>query len=206
MSTIGRLLQEEREKRGLTLLDVEKATKIRKKQLSSIEKGIWSGFSSRTYIQGIIKLYGNFLGLPEEKLLAFFRREYEKKDNPRFKQKIETHHYTPITTKVFFVLMALAGFIFLSYFGYQIKVYLSPPTVTILSPQTLTIKRQSKFELVGQTEKDSSVQINGRDVYLDGQNQFSTMISIPDKRKEVTIIVTGANGKKTVVKKTYIKE
>ncbi|MFS8159380.1 MAG: helix-turn-helix domain-containing protein [Candidatus Roizmanbacteria bacterium] len=199
-------MKNEREKQGLTLEDISKATKIRVKQLAKIEQGYWKSFSSRTYIQGIIKVYGAYLKLPEDKLLAFFRREYERKDANKFSQKLPENHYTPLSRKIFWVLTAAATFLFVLYFGYQLTVYLSPPEVKIISPTSSIIKRKSKFELQGETEKDSRVLVNKRAVYLDEKNVFRTMIPIPDKKVHVHIEVTGANGKTTTLDKDYTKE
>ena len=80
MLTTGQILKKERERLGLTLENVEKATKIRKKSLIDIENGDFKKFASKTYVLGIIRSYGDFLNLDAFKLAAFFWREYERTD------------------------------------------------------------------------------------------------------------------------------
>lgn len=205
MLTIGEILKKERHNVKLTLDQVERATKIRKKNLEAIEKNDWKRFPSKTYILGVIKSYGKFLGLDEEKLSAFFRREYGKKDDLRFKRKINKHFLVPQTKKVFRLAIFFIFVIFIFYFGYQLKLYLSPPRLNIISPTKTTFKYENRFDLVGQTEKESIVTVNGERVYLDNQNKFKITLPLTKEKNGVTIEVTGANGRKTVVKKVFEK-
>src|SRR4030042_145212 len=78
MRTVGEILQEARGKKNLSLEEVEKTTKIRKKILELLEEGNWNVLAP-TYIKGLLKNYASYLGLPEEKVLAFFRREYDER-------------------------------------------------------------------------------------------------------------------------------
>lgn len=206
MLTTGEILKRERHHAKLTLEEVERATRIRKKNLEAIEKNDWKQFPSKTYILGVIKSYGKFLGLDEEKLSAFFRREYGKKDDLRFKRKINKHFLVPQTKKVFRLAILFIITIFIFYFGYQLKLYLSPPRLIILSPTKTIFKRESRFDLIGQTEKETIITVNGERVYLDSQNKFRITLPLTKEKNEVTIEATGANGKKTTVKKVFEKK
>ena len=71
-------LLKEREKRGLTLEEVAKSTKIKIDFISAIEKGEYHKLPKGAYVQGFVRNYIQFLGLPEEKLMALFRREFNE--------------------------------------------------------------------------------------------------------------------------------
>lgn len=206
MLTTGEILKEEREKRNLTLADIEKTTRIRKKNLEAIEKNDWENFSSKTYILGIIKSYGKFLHLDEEKLAAFFRREYEKKEEVRFKQKISKSHLTSETKKMFQRMIAFILLAFFLYFGYQLKIYFSPPKVEIISPKVTVFKREEKITLIGKTEKEAMITVNGERVYQNKDNVFSVTVPLSQSKNEVIIEVIGANGRKTTIKKIFKKQ
>jgi len=105
MRTVGQILKEEREKKFYTLLEIEKATKIRKELLEALENGEYQKLPPQTFVQGFIKNYGKFLGLPTEKLLAIFRREFlEAKNPPRilesFRSPIDKGRFRLTPTKV----------------------------------------------------------------------------------------------------------
>lgn len=100
MTTVGEILQKERIDKGIALLDIEKQIKVREKYLRAIEENNWDFFSSKIYITGILKNYSRLLGLDEKKVLAFFRRDYEKKDEVKFKRKVSQQYLTPETRQV----------------------------------------------------------------------------------------------------------
>lgn len=206
MLTTGELLQKERSTRELTFEDVEKKTRIRKKYLAALEENNWSIFPSKTYILGVLKSYGKFLHLDEEKLTAIFRREYEKKEEIQFKERVSKEYLTPQTKKLVKAVVSVLTFIFIMYFGYQLKLYFSPPHLKIISPQKNIFTKEERIELVGETEKEAIVMVNGERVYQDKNNIFKIAIPLGNPKNEVVIDVTGANGKKIVLKKVFEKK
>lgn len=201
----GDILKRTRKEKGLSLTDVEKETKIRRKYLSAVEDSKWSSFSSRTYVQGVVSSYARYLGLDEQRLLAFFRREYEQKESGNhFKKSVSRDYFRPRAKKMFITIVSLIFFLFTVYFGYQLSLFLRPPTVEILEPKQ-TIFRKDVVEIVGKTEKEAIVTVNSRRVYLDDNNQFRADVPLIDQKNEVIVEVIGANGKKTVVKRIFEK-
>src|SRR5450830_1105793 len=99
MLSVGTILKKEREKKGLLLIDIEKQIKVREKYLKAVEEENWSYFSSKIYITGILKNYSRVLNLDHKKILAFFRRDYERKEEVKFKKKITSTYLTSETKK-----------------------------------------------------------------------------------------------------------
>src|SRR3990167_212153 len=106
MLTTGEVLKKTRLGKQLTLEAVEKATRIRLNRLKSIEDNNWAPFPLKTYILGAIKTYGKFLELDEDKLAAFFRREYEKKEEVHFKTRVSLKYLTPEAKRLFIITVA----------------------------------------------------------------------------------------------------
>ena len=65
---IGRLLEQKRKERGLSLEEVEQATKIRKRYLTGLERDNYSILPDAVYARGFLKTYANYLGLDGEAL------------------------------------------------------------------------------------------------------------------------------------------
>jgi cytoskeleton protein RodZ len=65
---IGRFLEQKRKERGLSLEEVEQATKIRKRYLTGLERDNYSILPDAVYARGFLKTYANFLGLDGEAL------------------------------------------------------------------------------------------------------------------------------------------
>ncbi|OGK56928.1 hypothetical protein A3J15_00860 [Candidatus Roizmanbacteria bacterium RIFCSPLOWO2_02_FULL_38_10] len=203
MLTTGTILNKERTRRELSIETVEKKTRIRKKYLIAIENDDWTAFPSKTYILGIIKSYGKFLGLNGDKLTAFFRREYEKKEEIRFKKKVPKKYLTPNTKKAISTVMIIFTLLFIFYFGYQLKLLFSSPHVDILSPKKTVFSREEFIELIGKTDKETIITVNGEKIIPDKNSIFKTKVPLPEVVNKVIIEVTGANGRKTVLIKYY---
>jgi cytoskeletal protein RodZ len=66
LQNIGKILKETRENRSLNLSDIADILKIRRKYLESIELGDYSDIPGKAYINGYIKMYAEYLGIPSE--------------------------------------------------------------------------------------------------------------------------------------------
>src|SRR3989344_8992192 len=113
MRTVAEVFIEERKKRGLSLEEVQRQTKIRKSILELLEKGDYDSLPPPTFIKGLIRNYGEFLGLDVNELLALFRREYDERKNPK-SPKTEYKHsrfvLTPAHIIIAFVLLLAVVF------------------------------------------------------------------------------------------------
>jgi cytoskeleton protein RodZ len=76
---IGEVLEKARKERGLTLEEVEHATKIRKRYLVGLEREDYRVLPDTVYARGFLKTYANYLGLDGEGLA----REFKDRRKPR---------------------------------------------------------------------------------------------------------------------------
>jgi cytoskeleton protein RodZ len=74
---IGAALREERERRGLTLEDLEERTKIRTRYLRALENEDWDILPGPSYVRGFLRTYAGTLGLDSEDLVDDYREEFE---------------------------------------------------------------------------------------------------------------------------------
>ncbi len=206
MLSVGEILKNERIKQGIELPQIEKQIKTRTKFLEAIEQNNWDYFSSKIYIMGIIKNYSTFLGLDSKKILAFFRRDYERKEDVKFKRRIASKYLTSETKKMAILGLSFVCLLFISYFAYQLKLYFSPPKITIISPKSEEKIKADRIKIVGQTEKDVQVNIFNERIYPDQKGIFEYNFPLKKGKNELQIEVTGANGRKAYLKKTYIRE
>lgn len=205
MLTVGEILKKCREEKHIALSDIEKQIKVRVKFLQAIEANDWNFFSSKIYIIGIIKNYSRFLELDSKKMLAFFRRDYERKEEVKFKTRISSGRLTPETRKVFGIIIAVIFILFFGYFALQLKAYLSPPELTIISPQKSVFSIEDRVQFVAKTDKDAAVTISGERIYQDKYGVFEYDLPLKNGKNILTIEIVGANGKKTTIIKTYVK-
>jgi cytoskeletal protein RodZ len=206
MFSVGSILKNEREKRGLLLTDIEKQIKIREKYLSAIEEENWDFFSSKIYIVGILKNYSRILNLDPKKVLAFFRRDYERKDEVRFKKKVTSSYLTSETKKYLKVGLILITIFFVLYFVFQLKTFFSPPAFKLITPQKTNFSVEKAIKISAKTDKDTIVTISGERVYLNKDGVFEYDYPLKEGENKLSINLVGANGKKTTIEKTFYKK
>jgi len=206
MLSVGTILKKEREKKGLLLIDIEKQIKIREKYLKAIESENWSYFSSKIYITGILKNYSRVLNLDDKKILAFFRRDYEKKEEVKFKRKVISAYLTSGTKKLLKFGLIILTLFFILYFIFQLKIYFSPPSFTLLFPLQINFTVEKNIKITGKTERDTSVTISGERIYQNKQGVFTYEYSLNEGENKLVINLIGANGKKATFEKTFLKK
>jgi cytoskeletal protein RodZ len=205
MLSVGTILKKEREKKGLLLSDIEKQIKVREMYLKAIEEENWSYFSSKIYITGILKNYSRVLNLDHKKILAFFRRDYERKEEVKFKRKVTSDYLTSETKNFLKLGLAILILFFVSYFFYQLKIYFSPPSFTLLSPKAKNFTIEKSIKISAKTDKDTMVTIAGERIFQNKDGVFTYEYSLNEGKNKITINLVGANGKKTLVEETFLK-
>lgn len=74
-SSTGAALRAARLERGISLEQVEAETNIRLRYLAAVEDGSWDKLPGEVFIRGIIRTYGNYLGLDGQELVRQYRQE-----------------------------------------------------------------------------------------------------------------------------------
>ena len=205
MLSVGRILKSERKKRGYGLDEVEEKLRVRKKYLQAIEIDEWNTFPSRVYCEGVLKIYARFLQINDVKLLAFFRREYERDEEIKFKKRLPSDILASPAQRVMGIIIALLFIGIGLYFGFQLIRFFSPPMVTIVEPKEEIFKRVSSIVIRGITEKDAEIRIFGDRVYQKPSGEFEYSLPLKIGKTPFELEVIGANGKKRVIKRDFIR-
>lgn len=129
---VGSTLRAAREKRGLTVKDIENETSIRATYIDAIEKGDYDSLPGEVYVKGFIRNYADFLGLNADNLVQEFREELHgieaaapvrevKNEQPHsmfdtgsdFKERVEkSHRGQNILITVAVIILAFVGSIY----------------------------------------------------------------------------------------------
>jgi len=207
MKTVGSILKEAREARHLTFDQVEAATKIRAKFLEAIEADDYRILPSLAYAKGFVKNYGEFLGIPVETTLAFFRRQ--TKDIARsailpkgIAQSLNRTWFQ--LTPARFLIFLFVGLVltFLVYLGLQYRQLQNPPGLTLESPKEYAVVTQKKVEVLGSIDPDATVVVNGISVLVRGDGKFFDQVTLEPGANTITVIATSRYGKTTTVTRT----
>lgn len=212
MRTIGEILRKARLEKKLTLEDIERNLRIRKKYLSALEENAWDKLPALPYIKGFLRNYSAHLGLLPEEMVAIFRRQFRQQEkagllpegiiDPLNKPLL---NITPQTATAFIVIASIV--LFFSYLFLQYKAYVSPPNLTLIKPQEGEVIASETVQVVGQTDSDAVVSINNQKIALSQNGEFSTNLSLAPGVNTISIEATSKHGKKRTTTRTIqVKE
>jgi cytoskeleton protein RodZ len=97
---IGRFLEQKRKERGLSLEEVEQATKIRKRYLTGLEREDYAILPDAVYARGFLKTYANYLGLDGEALSRQLKsgRKSQRERGINYNPRPESYFEEPLIT------------------------------------------------------------------------------------------------------------
>ena len=75
MSSIGRVLQQEREQQGRTLKEVSDAVNIKEAYLDALEKENFDVIPGAVVVKGFIRTYAEYLGLDGAELVTAYKKD-----------------------------------------------------------------------------------------------------------------------------------
>lgn len=203
MRTVGEILSEKRKLLGLSLEEVEKETKIRRKYLEALENNDFSLITESTIVKGFIRNYAQALGLSAENTLAVFRRDFQENEKgqiiprgmvePLDKKRF---YWTPKITLIVAVAFLLGVFVF--FFVREYLGFSSAPPIEVFSPKEEQVFKE-KIEVSGRTDKDASVKIDGSLIFVSGDGSFKEEVILPKGENIIVIESTNRQGKKRVI-------
>lgn len=209
MKSAGELLKTARQRENISLNGVAEATKIKKEFLEAIEESDFQKISSPASISGFIKNYAEFLGLSSKRVLGAFRRDAKLKEKkeiiPRSIMEKWRQSGVNWNPKATLILITLAVLCLLSvYLGFQYFSLKSSPELKLFQPQEGQQVREKKLTVVGKSDPDATVTVNGHLVSLSPKGEFRFYLDLlPGKNK---IVVEAANkvGKKSRIERTVL--
>jgi len=202
MKTVGSILKEARTAKKLSLEQAETATKIRLKFLRAIESDDYTDLPSVSYAKGFVKNYSEYLGLDSTKVLAFFRRQTTDVSRTSLLPKKDTmassgFHLTP-GRFLAGILIALA-LIFLGYLGLQYRKLKQPPGLSVDAPAGDLVVHERRLDILGSTDPDATVTINGMTVLVRQDGKFFDQVSLENGVNKITVVATSRFGKTTTI-------
>lgn len=204
MKTVGSILKDAREAKKLSLEHVEQATKIRRRFLESLEADEYHALPSLAYAKGFVKNYAQYLGLDTATVMAFFRRQTLEVPRsslfPKGMAEPLNRPFLRLTPSRFLaIIMGLLGILFLSYFGAQYWRLNTAPTLTIESPGNEIVTTERRISVLGSTDPDATVMVNGVSTLVRMDGKFFEQVAIEPGVNTITIVATSRFGKSTTV-------
>jgi hypothetical protein len=210
MKTIGEILKRGRERKKLTLDDVQRNIKIQVRFIKALEDDNYEVFSGVVHAKGFLKIYISYLGLNENEILAIWRREYEK-DIEKKTPKKKVIGPLPKNFGVFFspssLISAFSVLLVVFFFFYlfsQYRDFTGSPTLEIYFPRDGTVSDSPTIDIVGKTDVDSTVYLNGQQLILSTDGSFATSFKLNEGLNSLGFLARNKFDKKTELVRTII--
>ncbi len=204
MKRLGQRFYQERLRRGLSIHDVSKGTKIHPSLIQAIEKSEYHKISSPSYAKGFVKNYAEFLGLPTKEILALFRREFDMEKNYRVLPETYTKRddITVKRTKIQFTVVIIAVILLFvgAFLFYQYRSSFFSPALSITTPNEEIVSSRDVV-VSGKTEPSATVTVNNVPVALESDGTFEKTVTVFSGEQTIVIRATNRLGKETVVEK-----
>ena len=205
MIHVGQKLHDERLRKGLSIDDVAKATKIKAAFLSAIEKEDYQKLPSAAYVAGFVRNYSSFLGLPQKESLALFRRGFDEKKTFRV-LPIGLARETAFSTSKFrlqqsVILGILLFFGLLGYILFQYKYAFINPPLMLSFPKESQVLVSLDVEVLGKTDQSSTVSVNDISVSVDPNGDFKKTIHIFPGQATITVKAVNRFGRQTTLER-----
>lgn len=205
MIRVGQKLFEERSRRGLSLDDVSRATKIRAFFLSAIEKSEYHKLPSSAYAHGFVRNYAAFLGLPKRETLALFRREFGhesdikvlpegfSQNNSFFFRGIRVYQTLLVVLGVFLVLVG--------YILFQYRYAFINPPLFVSSPKEGSVVDDEDIMVIGRTDPNAIISVNNESVLVNNRGEFMKKITAFSGKTMIVIKAKSRFGREATVER-----
>jgi cytoskeletal protein RodZ len=194
--SIGDQLRSTRLQKDWSVLEVARRLKVRPEYVRALEDEDYAALPGGIYGKIFLKKYVNLLGLDYKNIVKNFIKErkiYLSDEDDVFSKKVIKRHRLVVFPRVFRnLLIILAIVTCVLYLGFYLKKITAAPNLVILEPASNQVQRELNVSIVGQTEPESEVAINGQVVLIDKSGGFSQIIAL---KKGVNIIVVKAKKK-----------
>jgi cytoskeletal protein RodZ len=194
--SIGDQLRSTRLQKNLSVEDVSIRLKVKPEYVRALEDEDYALLPGGIYGKIFLKKYVNFLGLDYKNIVKNFVRErqiYASEEDDVFSKKVIKRHKLVVFPKVFRNLLIIAAVVTcVLYLGIYLKKITAAPTLELIKPTSNQVQKELSIDIMGETEPESEVAINGQVVLIDKSGGFAQTIIL---KKGVNIIVIKAKKK-----------
>ena len=200
--SVGRKLREERGRAQLTLEKVSALLHVPVATLEALEADTYDHFPAKVYAAGVLKKYAALLSCEDiEGMLNEFSTEWDvryfhvKRELTPLPENRGAQPF--VTPRRFWVILAsiiLLGLFI--YIGFRVAVFVRRPPFTIEYPPERSLRFSGRLlEVKGSVERESSLTVNGREITIDSEGNFSDAIELRPNRNTLEFVATNRFGK-----------
>ncbi len=198
--TISSILRARREDLGLSIKEAGIKLRIKTRYLEDLEEERFGDLPAKIYAQSYLRKYAELLGLDSRDLEMRLEEEFAIEEaikrrrggapktlGSSYHNHVSTFSITPNYYKWFFGVLGVV--VLAAFFFYQFNFIVRSPELVIQSPHGEEVAIDTPVvELRGTTSRGAHLTVNGRDVYVDKEGNFTLALTLEREVTEVVII------------------
>lgn len=190
-------LKELREQADVSLKDLSRKTAIKQTYLEALEQCQFDKLpGSPVYHKGFITRYLKGLGVDPAPYIQQYVVEEDVPaplDAKPAIRNVRHLHNLPFwirTASIATIILAVLGYLVL-----QVRQILEPPDLTVYNPTNGEITEIKQLAVRGQTDKEVTVMINGKEIFNNEQGVFTETIDLKPGVNTITVSAKRRHGK-----------
>jgi cytoskeletal protein RodZ len=100
LQEIGEMLRCSRQEKGLSLSEIQAATRVNIKYLKALERGDFTPFPAGIYFTGMLKIYANCLGLNGQEVVGQYKLWHQKQQEIKNSIQVNNRWWGKIKSKM----------------------------------------------------------------------------------------------------------
>ncbi|MBI5466844.1 MAG: helix-turn-helix domain-containing protein [Candidatus Kerfeldbacteria bacterium] len=182
-NTLGERLRQLREESNISLDELGRLTQVAPKYLAAIEQGTYRDMPGQVYARQFVRRYAEVMQTDVDFALNLFDQEYRivrgggVGERPLLTPRVNAEwpwwrrHIRIIVAVVVIAVVVV-------YLGLQLLRLYTPPELTILVPARDITTTETTITVSGVTEVGAAVTINGQDIQVTNNGQFSEQVDL----------------------------
>jgi len=201
--TLGEKLKNAREEQGYTLEQVANQTRIKASNIQYLETGQYNKLPGLLFIENYLKTYTNFLQLSWPRVKKMYDQERIMYKEPEKPGKSARHIKRALNVPklVYGLLIAMVVMIIFAYLGFEISNIVEPPMLEVYNVPDNMITEDRSVSILGQTDPEANVFINGQMISVDPSGNFQEVVSLQEGINTMTISAKKKHSKELIIVK-----
>lgn len=210
--SVAEQLSKVRQEKKLKLKEIAKKLNINYKYLKALEKGEYNKLPTGVYGKNFLREYALFLGLDSNELVEIFKQEINIQQNPEqqqlfSKQRVKKREFLAVPKIIKSIVIVIITVVFFIYLGISLKKIISPPNLLIYSPLEDVTTEKKSISVIGQTDPEAQIVINGEQILSNINGEFSKTINLKNGINIITITACKKYGRdNTIVRQVLVKD
>ncbi|MEA3463979.1 MAG: helix-turn-helix domain-containing protein, partial [Patescibacteria group bacterium] len=200
-----------RQEKKLKLKDIAKKLNINLKYLRALEAGEYKKLPTGIYEKKFLMEYAVYLGLNYNELIKAFTAEkntvrHQGQKELFSKQVIKKRYFLALPKIIKSIIIVIVIIICFTYLGFGLKKIIAPPYLFVYSPEKNFITQNRFIKVIGKTEEEAQIIINGATVLSDATGEFAKTVNLKNGINIITITACKKYGRdKTVIRQVLVK-